>query len=170
MLTPFILSFRIVFAIILAATIVICMNYYQNYSHSLSTNNNIERGCSWNHPTGLGTPSGLDLDEVDGNRSQSGTPHGMIHSDFEPSGNNLTSVGKPSGMNLSNGLPMLGNPTSTNQTETDTKMLQSNTHRTSCNQKCSYGSTTNKNTSRGRSWSHRTTTCTSLEMDLVKLC
>ena len=68
----------------------------------------------------------MDLDEVGGNRSQSGTPHGMSHSESESSGNNLTMAGNPTGMNLSNGLPMLGNPSSANQTEMDNEMWQSN--------------------------------------------
>ena len=64
----------------------------------------------------------MDLDEVGGNRSQSGTLHGMSNSEFELSGNNLTSTGFPSGMNLPNGSPALGNPTYANQTETDKAM------------------------------------------------
>ena len=64
----------------------------------------------------------MDLDEVGGNRLQSGTPHGMSHSESEPSGNNLTLVGNPSGMNLSNILPMLENHTFGNQTETDNEI------------------------------------------------
>ena len=36
----------------------------------------------------------------------------MVQSECAPSGNNLSSADNPSGMNLSNVLPMLGNPTS----------------------------------------------------------
>ena len=64
----------------------------------------------------------MDLDEVGRNRAQSGTPHEMSNSEFEPSGNNLTLTGNPSGMNLSNSSPMLGKSTSANQTETDNEM------------------------------------------------
>ena len=170
MLTPFISSFRIEFTIILAATIATGMSYYQECSYSLTTNNNEARIHSWNRPTAPGTPSGMDLDGVGGNRSKSSTPHGMIHYEFEPSVNNLTSAGNPSGMNLSNGLPTLGNPTSVNQTETDNKMCQSNTHCTSYNQRCSYSSATNNNTSRGLSLNRRTTSGTPLGMDLVEVC
>ena len=69
-----------------------------------------------NYPTTSDSPSGMYLVEVCGNRLQSGTPHGMSHSERAPSGNNITSAGNPSGMNLSNGSPMLGNPTSAKQT------------------------------------------------------
>ena len=75
MLTLFVSSFRIVFTIILAATIVIVMSYYQDCSSSSITNNNKTQGYSWNRPTASGTPSGMDLSEVGGNLSQSGTPH-----------------------------------------------------------------------------------------------
>ena len=64
----------------------------------------------------------MDLDEVGVNRLQSGIPHGMSHSESEPSGNNLTSAGTPLGMNLSNSSPMLGNFTFANQTETENEM------------------------------------------------
>ena len=60
------------------------------------------------------TPSGTHLDWVGGNRSQSGTPHGISHSERETSGNNLTSAVSPSGTYLPNGSPMLGNPSSKN--------------------------------------------------------
>ena len=93
----------------------------------------------------------------------------MSHSERAPSGNNLTSAGNPSGMNLSNGLPMLGNPTSANQTETDNEMWQSNTHRTSYDQKCSYSSATNNNTSQERSWNYRNTSGTPSGMDLFEV-
>ena len=52
---------------------------------------------------------------VDGNRLQSDNPHGMSQSEHATSGNNLTSIGTPSGMNLSNGSPMLGSSASTKQ-------------------------------------------------------
>ena len=84
----------------------------QKSSYSSTTNNNTGGKWSWNRPNASGDPSGMDLVEVDGNRSQSGTPHGMSHSERAPSDNNLTLAGNPSGMNLSNGSPMLGNPTS----------------------------------------------------------
>ena len=54
----------------------------------------------------------MNLVEICGNRGQSGTPRGMSQSESESSGSNLTSAGNPSGMNLSNRLPMLGNTTS----------------------------------------------------------
>ena len=66
MLIPFISSFRIEFAIILAATIATGMSYYQYWSSSFSTNNNKQRGHSWNFPTASGTPSGMYLDELGG--------------------------------------------------------------------------------------------------------
>ena len=75
-----------------------------------------------NRPTALGTPSGMDLNEVGGNRAQSANPHWMSNSDFESSGNNLTSADNPLGMNLLNGSPILENPTSAYQTETDNEM------------------------------------------------
>ena len=118
MLTPFISSFRTEFAIIFTATIAAGMSYYEDYSSSSRTNNNETRGRSWNCSTAPGTPSGIYLDLVGGNRLQSGTSHGMSHSERAPSGNNLTSAGSPSGTNLPNGSPM-GNPNSANQTETD---------------------------------------------------
>ena len=59
----------------------------------------------------------MQLVEVDGNRAQSGTPHGMSQSESAPSGNKLTSAGNPLGANLSNGSPILGNLTSTKQPE-----------------------------------------------------
>ena len=88
------------------------MNYYRDCSSSSSRNTNKARGRQWNRFTAPGTPSGIDLDAVDGNRSQSGTPHGKSHSERELSGNNLTSAGTPPGNNLPNGSPMLGDPTS----------------------------------------------------------
>ena len=45
----------------------------------------------------------------------------MSQSESAPSGNNLTLVGNPSGMNLSNGFPMLRDPTSTKKLETGKK-------------------------------------------------
>ena len=81
MLILFVSSFRIAFATILAATIAICMIYYQDYSSSSTKHNNKTRGRSWNRPTISGTPLGMDLDEVGRNRTQSGTPHGMSHSE-----------------------------------------------------------------------------------------
>ena len=134
MLTPFISFFRIAFTIILATTIAIGMSYYQYCSSSSTTNNNKTQGRSWNRLTASGTPSGMNLDEVDGNRLHSDTPHRMSHSESELSGNNLTVAGSPSEINLSNGSPMLGNPTSTKQTETDNEMWQSNTYCTSYDQ------------------------------------
>ena len=169
MLTSFISSFRIEFAIILAAAIATSMSYYQDCSSSLTINNNKERGHSWNRPTASGTPLGMDLDEVGGNRSHSGTPHRMRHSKFEPSGNNLTSAGYPLEMNLSNGSPTLGNPTSANQTKTDNNMWQSNTHHISYDQTCSWSSATNNNISRGISWNRCTTSRTPLGMVLVEV-
>ena len=81
----------------------------QTCSYISNTDHNTEGGWLWNHPTVSGAPSGMDLVEVGGNRSQSGTPDGMSHSERAPSSNNLTSAGNILGMNLSNGLPMLGN-------------------------------------------------------------
>ena len=89
-----------------------CTSYDQTYSYSSATNNNTSQGRSWNLRTTSGTPLGMELVEVCENRVQSGTPHGIRQSESEPSGNNFTSAGNPSGMNLSNGLPMPGNPTS----------------------------------------------------------
>ena len=149
MLTPFISSFRIEFAIIFTATIAIGMSYYQASSSSSRTNNNTARGRSLSRPTTSDTPSGIDLHEVGGNRLQRGTPDGMTHSKRAPSKNNLTSAGSPFENNLSNGLPMLGNPTSANQTKTDNAMWQSNTRCTSNIQTCSSSSTINNNTARG---------------------
>ena len=79
------------------------MNYYQDYSSSSSTNTIKARGQPWNHFTAPGTPSGIDVDSVDGNQSQSGTPHGINHSERETSDKNFTSAGTPSGNNLPNG-------------------------------------------------------------------
>ena len=76
-----------------------------------TANNNKAHRCLWNHSTTSGNPSGMYLVEVDGNQAQNGTPHGMSQSECTHSG--LTSTGNPSGMNLSNGSPMLGDPTST---------------------------------------------------------
>ena len=64
MLTQFVSSFRIEFAMILAATIATGMSYYQEFSSSSNTNNNKPRGRSWNLPTASGTPLGMDLDDV----------------------------------------------------------------------------------------------------------
>ena len=149
MLTPFISSFRIKFAIIFVATIATCMIYYRDCSSSLSTHNNKARERLWNCPSASGTLSGMDLDEVGGTLLQSSTPHGMSHSERSPSGNNLTSAGNPLGMNMSNALPTLENPTSSNQTETDNAMWKSNTLHTSSDQTCSYSSNTNNNTEGG---------------------
>ena len=80
-------------------------------SSNWTINNNTARRRSWNYPTTSGTPSGTNLDEVDGKRLQSGTPDRMSHSERETSGNNTTSAGSPFGTNLSNGSPM-GNPPS----------------------------------------------------------
>ena len=66
---------------------------------------------------------------------------------------------------------MLGNPTSAKQTETDNEMWQSNTHRTSYNQTCSYSSATNNNNKlKGLSWNCRITSRTPLGMELVEVC
>ena len=59
--------------------------------------------------------------EVDRNRAQKGTPHGMSQSERATSGNNLTSTGNCLKMNLSNSLPISGNHNSTKQTETAKK-------------------------------------------------
>ena len=67
MLKPFVSSFRIEFAIILAATIAIGMSYYQDCSSSSTTNNNKTRGRSWNRSTASGNPLVMELDEVGGN-------------------------------------------------------------------------------------------------------
>ena len=72
---------------------------------------------------------GKYLELLDGNRSQSSTSQGISHSERETSGNNLTSEGSPLGTYLPNGLP-IANPTSTNQTETDNTLRQSNKFRT----------------------------------------
>ena len=112
MLTPFISSFIIEFANIFTAKIATGMSYYQASSSSLRTHNNKARGRSWNYPTAPGTPAGMDLDEVGGNRSQSGTPQEMSHSERASSGNNLTSAGFPFVNNLLNGLTTLRNPPS----------------------------------------------------------
>ena len=126
-LTSFISSFRIKFTIICDATIATCMSYYRDCSSSSSTKNNKTRGQPWSCPTASDTPSEMDLDEVGGNQSQSGTPHGMIHSDRASSNNSITSAGNHLGMNLSNGSPTLGNLTSANQTEMDNVLWQTNT-------------------------------------------
>ena len=68
--------------------------------------------------TNSGNPSRMHLVEVDENQSQSGTPREMSHFKRTPNGENLTSASNPLGMNLSNCLPMLENPTSTKQLET----------------------------------------------------
>ena len=86
------------------------MNYYRDCSSSSSRNTNKARGRQWNRFTAPGTPSGIDLDAVDGNRSQSGTPRGKSHSERELSGNNLISAGTPTGNNLPKGSPMRGDP------------------------------------------------------------
>ena len=151
MLTPFISSFRIELAIIFTVTIVIGISYYQESSSSSRTNNIKARRRSKNFSTALGIPSGIDLDEVGGNRSQSGIPQGMNHSERANSGNNLTSIGSPFGNNLSNGFPILENPTSTNQTETDNAMWQSKTHRTSNVPTCSSSLIINNYNARGQS-------------------
>ena len=93
-----------------------------------TTNINTAQGRLWNRSTTSGTPSVIHLVEVDGNRVQSGIPHGMNQSERAPSRNYLTLAGNPSGMNLLNGSPILGISTSTTQTETAKKRTQSNTH------------------------------------------
>ena len=148
MLTPFISSFRIEFVIIFAATIATGMIYYQDHSSSTSTNKNKARGRQRNLSTAPGTPSGIYLDSVDGNRSQSGTPNGISHYEHETSGNNLTSAGSPSGTYLPNDLPT-ANPTSANQTETDNALPQTNKFRTYDEKKYPSGSIRNNNTETG---------------------
>ena len=64
---------------------------------------------------------------------------------------------------------MLGNPTSANQTETDNKLWQANTCRTSNDQSRSYSSNTDNNTERGWLWNRPTTLGTPLGMDLVEV-
>ena len=87
----------------------------------ITTNDNTGRGWVWNRSTTSGNPSGIHLVEVDRNGEQSGTPHGVNQSESASSGHNLTSAGNPSGTNLSNGLPMLGNPNSAKQPNTAKK-------------------------------------------------
>ena len=87
--------------------------YEQEFSYSSATNNNTARGRLWNVSITSDNPSGMHLIEADGNQAQRCTPHGMIQYDSAPSGNSLTLAGGLSGMNMLNGLPMLGNPTST---------------------------------------------------------
>ena len=74
------------------------------------------QGRLWNISTTIGNPSGMHLVEVDRKRAQSSSPHRMSQSESAPSGNNITLVGDPLGMNLSDGL-LLGNPTSTKQSK-----------------------------------------------------
>ena len=81
----------------------------QTCSSSSRRNNNTEIRWLWNYPTAAGTHPGTYLDLVDGNRSQSVTPHGISHSERAPSGNNLTLEGSPLGTYLPNSLSMLGN-------------------------------------------------------------
>ena len=113
MMTPFVSSFIIEFVIIFATTIAKGMSYYQDCSPTSSTNKNNAQGRGQNRSIAPGTPSGIGLDSVDGNRSQSGTRHGIRHSEHIPSGNNLTSIVSPSGTYLPTGLPT-ANPTSAN--------------------------------------------------------
>ena len=166
MLTPFISSFRIEFVIIFTSTIATGMSYYQASASSSRTKNNKARGCSWNRPTASGNPSGIDLDEVGGNWSHIGPLDGTSHSERTPSVNNITSGGSSFENILSNGFPMLGNPTSANQTETDNVSWQSNTHRTSNAHTHSSSSTVNNNTGRGWSWNSPTASGTPLGIDL----
>ena len=84
----------------------------QTCSSSSRRNNNTEIGRLWNRTASSGTPSGTHLDLVVRDRSQSGTPGGISHSERETSGNNLTLTGSPLGTYLLNGLPMLGDPPS----------------------------------------------------------
>ena len=87
--------------------------YEQEFSYSSATNNNTARGRLWNVSITSDNPSGMHLIEADGNQAQRCAPHGMILYDSAPSGNSLTLAGGLSGMNMLNGSPMLGNPTST---------------------------------------------------------
>ena len=96
-----------------------------------TTNNDAAQECLWDRSTTSGNPLGINHIVVDGNRVQSGTSHIMSQSERAPSGNNLTSAGTPLGINLSNGSPMLGNPTSTKQLEISKIGTQSNNHRNS---------------------------------------
>ena len=77
MLIPFISSFRIEVVIIFAATIVTGMTHWNDCSSSSRSNNNKARGRPRKCPTTSDTPSGINLDLVDRNRSQSDTPHGI---------------------------------------------------------------------------------------------
>ena len=168
MLTPFISSFRIESTIIFAATIVTGMSYWNDCSSSSRSNNNKTRGRLWNRPTTSGAPLGTHLDLVDGNRSQSGTPHGISHSERAPSGNNLTSAGSPSGTNMPNGLPM-DNTTSANQTETDNALWQTKNLRTYDEQTCSSSLKRNDNIEIGQLRKRPTASGNSLgtHLDLV---
>ena len=86
-----------------------CNIHEQECSYSSSTNNDTGGWWLWNCSTTSDNPSGMYLVELDGNQAQSSTTHGMSQSESAPSGNNLKSAGNPSGMNLSNGSPMMGN-------------------------------------------------------------
>ena len=131
MLTPLIYAFRITCAIILAATIVICMSYEQECSYSSTTNNKTAQGQSWNRLFTSGIHLGMDLVEGGRHRVQSGTPHEMSQSECAPINNNITSAGTPLGMNLSNSSPMLGNSYLYKTTRNSQKRTQSKTHRNS---------------------------------------
>ena len=91
MLTPFVYAFRIAFEIILATTIAIGMSYEQECSFNSITNNKTAQGRLWNHSNTLGIPLGMHLTEIDGNRVQSGTHHGMRQSESVPSGKIISS-------------------------------------------------------------------------------
>ena len=121
----------------------------------------------WNRPTTLGNPPEIHLVVLDGNQAQSSTPHGMTQSERAPSGNNLTSAGNHSGMNLSNGSPMLGNPTSTKKPKTAKKGHNQTTTMYSHEQECFYRSSTNNNTAQGRLWNRSTTSSTPLGIHLI---
>ena len=92
-------------------------SHEQEYSYSSATHNNTGGGWLWNCSALSGNPLEIHIVKVDGNRAQSSTPHGMSQSESAPSGNNITSAGNTPGINLLNGSPMLGNPTSTKKTK-----------------------------------------------------
>ena len=87
-------------------------SHEQECTYSLSKNNNTTRGWLWNPYITSGNSSVIHLVEADGNQAQSDTPHGMSQPDSAPRSKSLTPAGNPLGINLSNGLPMLGNSTS----------------------------------------------------------
>ena len=90
-----------------------CVGNQNSYLLLRTTNNNTAQGYLCNRSTTSRNPAGMHLVEVDGDRAQSSPPCRMNQSERVPSRKSLTLAGTPSGMNISNGLPMLGNPTST---------------------------------------------------------